>query len=132
MCSRRNARINPTEKFHMDKPSYRFHALESAIELASVIAPHIKRLERREKSLAEQLRRAVTSAASCLAEGNRRVGKDRIHLFRTAEGSAAEVHTQLRIAVALGAIGNDDAKAAIELADRVAAMCFGLTRVKGT
>jgi four helix bundle protein len=110
--------------------SHRFEALETAIELATAVAPHLRRLERRDKSLVDQLRRAVTSVASCLAEGNRRVGKDRLHLFRIAEGSAAEVHSQLRIGVALGTLAEDEARPSVELADRVVAMCFGLTRMK--
>jgi four helix bundle protein len=108
----------------------RFDALETALELATALGPPLRKLEQRDKSLCDQLRRAVTSVASCLAEGGRRVGKDRLHLFRVAEGSAAEVHTQLRIAVALGTLAEDDARLAIELSDRVVAMCYGLTRMK--
>lgn len=58
------------------------------------------------------------------------MGKDRWHLYRTAEGSAAEVHAQLRIAEALGQLPMDQIAASLQLADKLTAMCFGLTRDK--
>jgi len=52
--------------------------------------------------MASQLRRAGTSVPSCLSEGAQRAGKDRLHLYRTSAGSAAEVRTQVELAVAWG------------------------------
>ena len=42
-----------------------------------------------------------------LAEGNRRRGQDRVHLFRVAAGSAAEVQAGLDVAEAWGYLGAD-------------------------
>lgn len=106
----------------------RFEALELTLELVESLAPLLVRIERRNRNLADQLRRACTSVASCLAEGSRRTGKDRAYQFRVAEGSAAEVHVQLRLVVALRMIPAEELAAPIALADRVIGMCYGLTR----
>jgi hypothetical protein len=49
-----------------------------------------------------RLRNAAASVQCCLAEGNRRIGGDRLQLWRVALGSAGEVQAQLQIARAWG------------------------------
>lgn len=59
--------------------------------------------------LVNQLRRAAVSIPSNIAEGSaRHHSKDFIHFLRIADGSAAEVETQLIIASRLGFIESDD------------------------
>jgi hypothetical protein len=65
--------------------------------------------------------------ALCLDEGRRRAGKDRTHLFRVAAGSAAEVRSGLRLAVAWGYLGGAELGTAFELLDRELAICWRLT-----
>ncbi len=79
-----------------------FDALEVALQLASALRSSLEKLKQHDRNLADQARRATTSVALCLSEGRRRAGKDRLHLFRVADGSAAEVRTALQ--VALGAV----------------------------
>ena len=106
------------------KPS--FHAYDIALELIRACRPLIERI-RRDRSLAEQLRRAVQSAALNLREGNRRVGGDRLHSFRIAAGSADEVVGALEVAEAFGYLARTDVEPALALADRVLAMLYRLT-----
>jgi four helix bundle protein len=66
--------------------------------------PIIEAVMPRDKDLASQMRRAVTSAPLNTAEGNRRIGGDRVHAFRVAAGEAEEALTGARAAFALGYI----------------------------
>ena len=65
--------------------------------------------------------------ALCLAEGARRTGKDRLHLYRVAAGSAAEVRAALAVGRAWGWIGSAALAPAEALLDRVLAMLWRLT-----
>jgi four helix bundle protein len=71
------------------------------------------------------MRRAASSVALNLAEGNRRTGQDRLQFFRIAAGSAAEVRAALEVALAWGYI--DAAPLAETELDRVLAMVWRLT-----
>jgi four helix bundle protein len=106
------------------KPS--FHVYDLALELIRACRPLIERVARRDRSLAEQLRRAVQSAALNLREGNRRVGGDRLHSFRIAAGSADEVVGALEVAEAFGYLARTEVAPALALADRVLAMLYRL------
>jgi four helix bundle protein len=66
--------------------------------------------------------------AANVAEGNRRTGRDRLHLFRIAAGSADETRTHLRVAEAWGYVTMDDVDTSLQLADRELAMLSRLTR----
>ena len=105
----------------------KFEALEVALEMVRELAKLLPAIERHDKSLARQLREAGSSAPACLAEGARRVGRDRLHLYRVAGGSGAEVVIHLRTAAAWGYVTEAQATAAMQLGDRVAAMAWRLT-----
>ena len=79
-------------------------------------------------SLAQQLIRAGSSITLNLNEGNQRVGRDRLHLFRIALGSTAEVVAGLETGEAWGNVGAAETAPALALADRVRAMLFRLAR----
>src|SRR5437763_12577203 len=103
-----------------------FQVLEVAIELAAALREPLLRLERHDRELSDQARRATTSVALCIGEGQRRQGRDRLHLFRVASGSAAEVKTALRLAVAWGYLDKDTLGNPLALLDRVGAMLWRL------
>ena len=105
-----------------------FEALTRAIELAKAVRAPLEAIARRDRSLAEQVRRAVTSVPLNLAEGSRRAGRDRLQAYRVAAGSADEVLVALRVAEALGYLGEGQAREAVELADRVIAMVTRIVR----
>jgi four helix bundle protein len=61
-----------------------------------------------------------------IAEGNRRAGRDRRHLWHVAAGSADEVCAHLRVAEAWGYVSGGDIAEVLALADRVLAMLWRL------
>jgi len=77
--------------------------------------------------LAKQLKQAGTSVPSNFSEGAQRNGQDRLQHYRISGGSAAEVHTQLRVAVAWRYVSAERAAKSIDLADRAAALAWRLT-----
>src|SRR5688572_33011216 len=103
-----------------EKPS--FHVYEVALELTRTVAPVIEKIGRRDRGLADQVRRAIASAPLNIREGSRRAGRDRLHSYRIAAGSADEVVGALEVAEALGYLARRDLAPALGLADRVLAM----------
>ena len=102
-----------------------FEALEVALELVASLRGPLRRIAEQDKALAEQLRRAAMSVALNLGEGRRRAGKDRVHHWRVAAGSADEVRQCLRVAQAWGYV--EPAAESLGLLDRVLAMAWRLT-----
>jgi four helix bundle protein len=105
-----------------------FHAYDVALELARAVGPIVALIARHDPSLADQLRRAVTSVPLNVAEGNRRAGRDRPHHFRVALGSASEVQACLDVAAALGYLAREAVAPAVAPAERVQRLLPGLTR----
>ena len=104
----------------------KFEVLEVAREMVRSAVPLLRKLVQVDRHLEDQLRRALVSVPSKIAEGNRRLGKDRIYLFSTAAGSADEAINHLQIAVALGYLSDGEISATAALADRVLAMLYRL------
>lgn len=103
-----------------------FQALQLAFELAQALGRVLPAIGQHDRHLADQLRRAGTSVPSCLSEGAQRQGRDRLQLYRISGGSAAEVHTQLQLAVAWGYLDSASAEPVLALADRVVAITWRL------
>jgi len=110
----------------------KFQALELALELARSLGALLPQIQQHDRDLASQLRRAGASAPSCLSEGAQRQGRDRLQLYRTAAGSAAEVRTQLQLAVAWSYLERHAAIDALALADRVVAVTWRLVHPRRT
>lgn len=104
-----------------------FDALETAIQLAAALRPALTRLRQCDRHLAVQATDACNSIALNLDEGRRRVGGDRLHLFRVALGSAGELRTALRLAQAWGHLRPAELATPLALLDRVLAMTWRLT-----
>ena len=105
----------------------RFDVLEVALDLVRSLRSPVGRIRFRDRGLWEQIRAAASSIPLNLAEGNRRLGADRLHHFRIAAGSAAELRTALRVAMAWGDLHAGEIGEALELLDRVLAMTWRLT-----
>lgn len=105
-----------------------FDAYDQSLELLRELVPVLQRLAAVDGDLAGQARRAATSVALNVAEGNRRTLKDRRNRFRIALGSAAEVASCLDIAVALGYVDAATVAPLLALVDRVKAMTYRLAR----
>jgi four helix bundle protein len=104
----------------------RFVVLDLSIRAIEVLRPTVARIRQHDRDLGEQLRRALSSSALNIAEGNRSQGGHRLARFSTAAGSNSESRAALRVAVAWGYIDAHDIEAGEALLDRVAAMLHGL------
>jgi four helix bundle protein len=104
----------------------RFVVLDLSIRAIEVLRPTVARIRQHDRDLGEQLRRALSSCALNIAEGNRSQGGHRLARFSTAAGSNAESRAALRVAVAWGYVDAHDIEAGDALLDRVAAMLHGL------
>jgi four helix bundle protein len=107
-----------------------FAAQSTALEAARHVAPLVKRLATHDRSLADQVRRASASIVLNLAEGNHRAGKDRLHLFRIADGSRGEVIAALQLAIVFEQLTPEAAAAALATLDRLGGLIYGLLRAR--
>ena len=105
-------------------------AHQKALEAASISLALVVRVPAPLKSLSDQVVRAASSVPANLSEGHGRVGRDRMHHWRIAYGSAKEVDTHLRLLAGAGAIDQARAAAALDLFDEVRAMTWRLLHPK--
>jgi four helix bundle protein len=105
-----------------------FDAYQVSLELIPALRPVASAVALHDRSLADQIRRAGSSVPLNIAEGARRAGRDRLHSYRIAAGSAAEVRAALSVARGWGYVELDQAQSADALLDRVLAMLWRLTR----
>ena len=99
-----------------------------AIELVVHVYALIKKFPREEQfALGDQLRRALISVPSNIAEGMGRVStRDRAHFVEIAYGSLMEVNCQLEIAMKLGYISIEELSAENKECEEIARMLSGL------
>ena len=80
-------------------------------------------------ALCDQLRRAVVSVPSNIAEGMGRMGiKERLHFIEISYASMAEVLCQLDISESLGYITLEELQKAEKISDRLARVMAGLRK----
>jgi four helix bundle protein len=103
-----------------------FDAHDVAIEIALRLRTTVERIKTHDRDLADQLRQAVNSMALSVGEGARREGKDRLHFFRIAAGSAGEARTALELAKAWGMVEPSALAAGLKLLDRELAILWRL------
>lgn len=104
-----------------------FQAFDVSLEMIRQLRQPLAALTQRDPSLAHQLQRAAASVPLNLSEGRRRLGRDRLHLWRVAAGSADEVVASLRVAEAFGHLDAASIAPALGLCDRILAMLWRLT-----
>jgi four helix bundle protein len=78
------------------------------------------------RSLADQVIRAASSVPANLAEGHGRSGRDRLHHWRIAYGSAKETDAHLRLLLAAGVLEAAAARRVLALFDEVRAITWRL------
>ena len=102
---------------------------ESKVLVMSVYAL-LKRFPKEEQyALCDQLRRAVISVPSNIAEGSgRRSSKEQVHFLEIAYGSLREVSCQMDIACDLGYIDQTDLERINIQSNKIGAMISGLRR----
>jgi four helix bundle protein len=104
-----------------------FQALELALDAVRHLVAPLADISQRDPDLARH-RRAAASMALNLGEGRRRSGRDRLHLWRVAAGSADEVVTALRVAESFQLVPATAVAPVVERCDRVLAITYTLTR----
>ena len=103
---------------------------KAAKELVLSVYALLRKFPKEEQyALCDQLRRAVISVPSNLAEGSGRTSaKDQAHFLEMAFGSLMEVECQLDISCDLGYVSHDELESINEQIARVAAMLSGMRR----
>ena len=99
-----------------------------ALEAIHKLRPVVEKVRRRDRDLADQLRRAASSVVLNLAEGRGARGGNRRLRFETALGSATEASSALEVAVAWGYVAAEDIVEADAQLDRARALLWRLTR----
>ena len=115
---------------HRSLPQTRLAAHAKALEAAAITLQLVSRVPLPFKPIADQAIRAAASVPANLAEGSGRRGRDRMHHWRIAHGSALEVDTHLRLLQDANALTASDAARALDLFDQVRAMTWRLLHPK--
>ncbi len=104
----------------------RFDVFVVSLEALRGLRAPITAVRRHDADLCKQLRKAATSVSLNIAEGRRRRGGDKNHLWRVASGSADEIIAALLAAEALGYVEMEGLEDTLEKLDRVQAMLWRL------
>jgi four helix bundle protein len=115
----------------MTEPKYSYKNLEAYKEsktLVRQVYALLKKFPKEETyALCDQLRRAVISVPSNIAEGSGRTSaKDQAHFFEMAFGSLMEVDCQIDIAHELGYVSSDEHEEVAKQISQVAALLSGM------
>ena len=121
---------NPEVTMHDSLPTTGLVAHSKALEAAGIAIALVMRVPAPLKCLADQVIRSASSVPANLSEGHGRTGRDRMHHWRIAYGSAKEVDTHLRLLVHTGAINTNRAEDALDLFDQVRAITWRLLHPK--
>jgi four helix bundle protein len=104
-----------------------FDLYNVALMLITALRPIVERLRQRDRDQALQLKKAANSILANVGEGARRQGRDRLHHYTIAAGSAGEVRVQIEAAMAWGDLDQNLTTNALGLLDRVLAMLWRMT-----
>jgi four helix bundle protein len=102
-----------------------FIAYEVSLEVIMSLRSVVPKIERHDRDLADQLRRAASSVALNLSEGQRSAKGNKPKHYSIAHGSANEVKAALQTAVAWGWL--DEASETLGKLDRLLALLWRLT-----
>lgn len=101
-----------------------FIAFEVSLDVIRSLRTIVPQIERHDRDLADQLKRAASSVALNLAEGQRLTKGNKPKHYAIAHGSANEVRAALQTAIAWGWIA--DAKEQLAALDRLLALLWRL------
>ncbi len=113
-----------------DPSLLRFDAFQVSLQLVRGVRSLLPGIRKHSASLARQLTDAACSVPLNVAEGRRRIGRDRPHLWRVASGSAEECRAILYTAEAMGYLEMSEIRSTLEFIDRVLAMLWRMTEGK--
>ncbi|MGN0884193.1 MAG: four helix bundle protein [Candidatus Spyradosoma sp.] len=117
----------------MEKTTFSFeklYAWQDSMRLVKLVYALLEKFPAHEQfALSSQLRRAVVSVPSNIAEGNGRFSaKDQLRFFEIAYGSLMEVFCQLKIARELGYVSEEELSEPKALIVGIAKSLSGLSR----
>ncbi|MBI1648036.1 four helix bundle protein [Capnocytophaga sp. 051621] len=103
---------------------------QRSMELAEEVYRLVKKLSKEELfALSDQIRRAVISIPSNIAEGyERNSTKEYIHFLSIAKGSKAELETQLLLCTKIHYLNNSDIEKSISLIQEIGKMINSLQK----
>jgi len=112
-------------------PNSQLIAYAKALQAGGIAIRLAMRVPAPLRSIGGQLIRSASSVPANLAEGQGRSGRDRLHHWRIAYGSAKETDTHLRLLLEAKAVDARQAQAALDLLDQVRAMIWRLLHPVG-
>jgi four helix bundle protein len=102
--------------------------VEHSLVVVVLARPLVDAVQRRDRDLASQLRRAISSIALNLAEGFGVTGGNGRIRFETALGSLNEAKTAIRVAIAWGYFPEQSAAAVLESLGVLGGRVVGLVK----
>ena len=123
----RALRVGQVRSLGAQKEGSMLKVAELSFQLIEELRPLVVEIKRRDRSLADQLMRAVSSIALNLAEGELSEGGIQRSRFFTAAGSANESRAALRVAVGWRHITPEAAAPARERLGHIIAILWKLT-----
>jgi four helix bundle protein len=106
-----------------------FIAYEVSLDVIKSLRRVLPQIERNDRDLADQLKRAASSVSLNLSEGQRLTKGNKPKHYSIAHGSANEVKAALQTAIAWGWI--EDASEPLAKLDRLLALLWRLTHPRG-
>ena len=106
----------------------RYEILEQTLSVISLANPLVAAIQRKDRDLASQVRRALSSVGLNVAEGfGTAAGNGRLR-FETARGSLYEAQAGIRIAVAWGYFTQQQAETVLAAMHALGGRVYGLAR----
>ena len=102
--------------------------LEHALEIAMLARPLVEAIQRKDRDLASQVRRAINSVALNAAEAQGNAGGNTRMRLESALGSVYEARTGIRLAIAWGYFSLATADEVLTSLHRLGGRVFGALR----
>jgi four helix bundle protein len=110
------------------KQPLRYEVLEEAVAIVEMARPLVELIRRKDRDLASQVRRAVSSITLNLGEAFGNAGGNSRLRFETARGSLYEAQMGIRTAVAWGYFTSDLCREILVVMDALGARVYGLAK----
>jgi four helix bundle protein len=110
------------------KQPLRYEVLEDAVAIVELARPLVEVINRKDRDLASQVRRAVSSITLNLGEAFGNAGGNARLRFETARGSLYEAQVGIRTAVAWGYFEHERCRAILAAMDALGGRVYGLAK----
>lgn len=107
------------------KSKFRIYGV--SLQMVGEVAALAKRIERKDRDLARQLRRSSAAVPLNMSEGMHLSGGNRTARYRTAMAEAAEAATTLLVAQASGYLDGVDLDATLDRLEHIKAVMWKMT-----